>query len=187
MKDKDEKWIKKAQEGSKQAFNKIIQDNIPTIFHLLYDMTGNYEDAQDLAQETFIKAFLKIGQYSSKAKFSTWLYRIAYNVAIDFQRKKKRVSNGNLENLYQKKGHFKNGHLSDKMEYSGENEAIESALSKLTDAQRMAVVLHYYHGFKTREIGEMLGCSEGTARVHLFRAIRHLRKDLRQLSPKENS
>ena len=184
MKDKDEKWIIKAQEGSKQAFNKIIQDNVQPIYRLLYDMTGNYEDAQDLAQETFIRAFLKIDQYNRKSKFSTWLYRIAYNMAIDFHRKKKRFSNGNLEILNQR-ANLKNKQLNSQKEYSGENEAIESALKKLTSPQRMAVILHYYHGFKTREIGELLGCSEGTARVHLFRAIRHLRKDLRQYSPKE--
>ena len=184
MKDKDEKWILKAQEGSKQAFNKIIQDNVQTIFHLLYNMTGNYEDAQDLAQETFIRAFLKIDQYNRKAKFSTWLYRIAYNVAIDFHRKKKRFYNEYPESLNQK-ANLNNKQLIIQKEYSEENEAIKSALSNLTGPQRMAIILHYYHGFKTREIGELLGCSEGTARVHLFRAIRHLRKDLGQYSKKE--
>ncbi|MFC1502255.1 RNA polymerase sigma factor [bacterium] len=186
MNSNDEKWIKKAQQGSRHAFDKIIQNNIQSIFRLLYDMTGSYEDAQDLTQEAFLRAFLKIKQYSGKARFSTWLYRIAYNIAIDFQRQKKRYSNGDWTLQYDSTL-LKNNLLQKEEAYSGENEEIETALTKLTGPQRMAIILHYYHGFKAKEIGEILNCSEGTIRVHLFRAIQHLRKELRSLSPKEES
>ena len=63
-------------------------------------------------------------------------------------------------------------------------EAIESALERLTEPQRMTVVLSYYHGFRMREIGEIIGCTEGTARTHMFRALRRLRKELRDFSPR---
>jgi RNA polymerase sigma-70 factor (ECF subfamily) len=186
MKYSDDKWIKKAQEGSKHAFDKIIQNNIQSIFHLLYDMTGRYEDAQDLTQEAFLRAFLKIKQYNGKAKFSTWLYRIAYNIAIDFQRQKKRVPNGEGTIEYHD-SLFKINTLPNDDSYSGENDIIKKALQTLTEPQRMTVILYYYHGFKTKEIGELLDCSEGTIRVHLFRALHNLRRELRQLSPKEES
>lgn len=178
-----EKWVRKAQEGSRRAFDKLVLRYIKRIFRLLYDITGNYEDAQDLTQEAFLRAFLNIRGYRGDAKFHTWLYRIAYNVGIDFERRSRRLSRVEWDSQRQKRtvGPFdpaKNG------EYTGEREAIEAALQTLTQPQRLSVVLFYYHGFRMREIGEILGCSEGTARVHLFRALRRLRKELRDYSPR---
>ena len=87
----DEKWVRKAQEGSRSAFDKLVYRYVDRIFHLLYDLTGNHEDAQDLTQEAFLRAFLNIRRYRGEAKFSTWLYRIAYNVGIDFKRKNRPI------------------------------------------------------------------------------------------------
>ena len=95
----DEKWICMAQEGSRKAFDRLVQEYVARIFRLLYDMIGNYEDAQDLTQETFIRAFLNIRQYRRAAKFSTWIYRIAYNVAIDFKRRDSRISKVEWESM----------------------------------------------------------------------------------------
>jgi RNA polymerase sigma-70 factor (ECF subfamily) len=178
----DEKWVSKAQEGSKKAFDRLVRKYAELIFHLLYDLTGNYEDAQDLTQETFLRAFINIRKYRGDAKFSTWLYRVAYNLGIDFMRRRKRGLEVDWESQ-ERKGVLERFDPSDGKGYTGEREAIEGALKTLTQSQRMAVVLHYYHGFQMREIGEVLGCSEGTVRVHLFRALRRLRKQLKDYSP----
>jgi RNA polymerase sigma-70 factor (ECF subfamily) len=179
----DEKWVQQAQKGSRKAFDKLIKEYTPLIFHLLYDITGSYQDAQDLTQEAFLRAYLKIKDYRGEAKFITWLYRIAYNRGIDFKRKTKKMMTIDLTSQ-QPASVFR--HLIDKRNpwYTGEGEAIESALQKLTHQQRMSVILNYYHGFRMREIGEILGCSEATVRTHIFRALRRLREELKDYSPK---
>lgn len=179
----DEKWVHHVQNGSKRAFDKLVKKYAPLIFHLLYDMVGNYEDAEDMTQETFLRAFMNIDQYRGDAKFSTWLYRIAYNIGIDFRRKGKRISRADWESEKEKVALHWFRERKDEG-YTGVGEAIESALKKLTQPQRMSVILNYYHGFRMREISEILGCSEGTVRTHLFRGLRRLRKELRDYSPR---
>ena len=180
----DEIWAQQVQQGTKKAFNKIVRKYTPLIFHLLYDITGNYEDAQDLTQEAFLRAFLRIRQYRGEAKFSTWLYRIAYNIGIDFRRRRKKTTGVEIYNQEQQ-GILRRVIDRKNDWYTGESEAIEAALQKLTQPQRLAVTLNYYHGFRMREIGEIIGCSEATVRTHIFRALRRLRKELKDFAPKD--
>lgn len=176
----DEKLIRKAKDGSRKAFDELVRQYLPRVFRLLYDMTGNYEDAQDLTQETFIKVYTSIDRFRGEAKFSTWLYRIAYNAAIDFRRQKKRVNKVSLDSEYSTLG--RKLKAPEVEAFSGEGDAVEAALQKLTESQRTAVVLNYYHGLRMKEIAEIIGCSESTVRVHLFRALRRLRQELRDFS-----
>lgn len=178
----DQKWIRRAQDGSRRAFDKLVREYVPRIFRLLYDMTSNYEDAQDLTQEAFLKAFVSIKSYRGDAKFSTWLYRIAYNVAIDFLRKDKKMQRTGWESQ-EKMASLKTYDPSNSVSYTGEGDAIQEALRHLTHPQRTAVILSYYHGFRMKEIAELLGCSESTARVHLFRALRRLKDELGDYAP----
>lgn len=176
----DEKWVQNAQENSRKAFDKLVRKYVPLIFRLLYDLTGNYEDAQDLTQETFLRAYLNIRQYRGTARVSTWLYRIAYNVAIDFRRREKKMLK--VDWGFQERLTVLDRYAPDvKTIESEEGKAIEVALQKLTRPQRLAVILSYYHGFRMREIGEVLECSESTVRVHLFRALHKLQKELKHL------
>lgn len=178
----DDKRVLLAQKGSRRAFDTLVLEYTPRIFRLLYDLTGNYDDAKDLTQEAFLKAYMNIEKFRGEAKFSTWLYRIAYNVAVDFKRKDGKM----LKTDWKSQGKSASLMSYDPSEtgvYSGRKEAIDAALQKLTPSQRTAVVLNYYHGFRMREIGEILGCSESTARVHLFRALRRLKDELKDFSP----
>ena len=178
----EDKWVRLAQQGSRRAFDKIVRLYTPRIFRLLYDMTGSYEDAKDLTQEAFLKAYVNVRSFRGEAKFSTWLYRIAYNVAVDHKRKDGKMVRVDWESR-EKAGALKGYDPTDSGVYTGSREAIEAALQKLTPSQRTAVVLNYYHGFQMREIGDILGCSESTARVHLFRALRKLKDELKDFSP----
>ncbi len=172
-----EKWIKKIQSGNPEYFNKIVERYAKLIFSLLYEMTNNYEDTKDLTQETFLKAFKNIGTYEGKSKFDTWLYRIAYNVGIDYwrrQRKRRFVDIDSIRKIDQAYSGRSNNNL-----YTGLNEVLQKGLQQLTQRQRAAVVLSYFHGFTIKEIGSVLGCSEATVRVHIFRAFNKLRKELK--------
>ena len=175
-------WVDLAQNGSKKAFDELIKEYADFIFHFLYDMTGHYEDAKDLTQDVFLRAYKHIHQYRGDAKFSTWLYRIAYNLGIDYCRKRKRIKQVDIvTNENEISQNLSGGR--DPESHIGMGEAIEKALQKLTHMQRTSVVLHHYQGFSMREVGDVLGCSESTARVHLFRALRHLRRLLKDYSP----
>jgi RNA polymerase sigma-70 factor (ECF subfamily) len=179
----EEKWVNKAKKGSKKAFDQLVNRYAGRIFGLLYDMTRNQEDAEDLTQETFLRAYLKIKQYRGDSKFSTWLYRIAYNAGIDFRRQIKRSTRVDMDTKEDKIAVQNWTSSSGAGEFTGEREEIEKALETLTHPQKMAVVLHYYHGLKMKEIGDILNISESTVRVQLFRAIGHLKRKLKDLDP----
>jgi len=181
----DKTYVQKAQSGSRKAFDKLVKKYADLIFYLLYDITGNYDDAQDLTQESFLRAFTHIQKYRGEAKFTTWLYRIAYNVAIDHKRREKKIKPVEWDTIEHKVVLGKIG-KTDKIHYKEEKLLIEKALNKLTHSQKIAVVLHYYHGFKMREIGEIIDCSEGTARVHLFRALQKMRNHLKDFDPRKS-
>ena len=89
MPDAIKSLIKKAKKGDKGSFGKLVKMHQRSILYLAYDLVGNYEDAKDLAQEAFIRAFEKLKQFEERSQFSTWLNRITVNLAIDFHRKNK--------------------------------------------------------------------------------------------------
>jgi RNA polymerase sigma-70 factor (ECF subfamily) len=180
----DEKLVRRAQRGSKRAFGRIVGSYTARIFRFLFDMTGNYEDAQDLTQDVFLRVFLNIKKFRGDSKFSTWLYRIAYNIGIDFRRRKVRARHEDWDSHDYKISLERYNSIKEDG-FSGVSDAIDNALGKLTPSQRSAVVLNYYHGFRMKEIGQILGCAEGTVRVHLFRAMKRLRKELKDFSPGE--
>jgi len=182
MEQDDKKHVLEAQTGSRKAFDKLVNKYANLVFCLLYDMTGNYDDAQDLTQESFLQAFSHIRNYRGDAKFTTWLYRIAYNVAIDHKRREKKLKPVQWDIKEHEVVLGKMGKTT-RIHYQEEKVMLEKALEKLTHQQKMAVVLHYYHGFKMREIGDIINCSEGTVRVHLFRALRKMRVELKDFDP----
>jgi RNA polymerase sigma-70 factor (ECF subfamily) len=90
MTDPEARIIQDAKSGNNRAFGRLVKKHQERTLFLAYDLMGNYDDAKDLAQETFIRAFQKLSQYEKRAKFSTWLYRITVNLALDTHRKRRR-------------------------------------------------------------------------------------------------
>lgn len=172
--------IKQSKAGDKHAFGRLIERYQEQILYLAYDLTGNYEDAQDLAQETFIKAFDKLHQFEERSRLSTWLYRITVNLAMDFHRKSKRYQIQSLHKHTRKLPDDPAGgdlitDADHEITLRDKNHRIDAALAELTDQQRSAVVLKFYHQMTSKEIGEVLGCTDATARTHIFRGIKKLR------------
>ena len=168
--------VKSARNGSEKAFEVLIKKYTTPVYGLLMDMTKNIHDAEDLTQDTFSKAFRKINSFKEKSKFSTWIYRIAYNTAIDFLRKKNReipTDWSDHKNVDKLKRNPK--------EYSNKNELINRALNTLTVNQRSVVSLHYYQDMKLTEIAHIMDCAESTVRVRLFRALKKLKRILKDL------
>ena len=182
--DPDYRLVEKARQGKRQAFGKLIRKYQDKVLYLVFDIVGNYEDARDVAQEVFVKVFDKLNTFEQRANFSSWLYRIAVNLSIDFARKKERHSDYSIDINSQEQNIEKNISTiqSNKPENILENKEmsnqIDSAIKNLSDNQRIAVVLRYYHEMKIKLIAQVMECNENTVRVHLFRAMQKLSQDL---------
>ncbi len=176
----DEKFIAEAKAGNKRAFGKLIKNHQKQVLFLAFDLIGNYEDAKDLAQDVFIKSFEKIDQFQHKAEFSTWLYRITVNLAMDIHRKRKRRTQRLLDQPFND-NHPENwnglNHPSHDPVVRMENrDELENCINQLSINQRTATVLKYFHHRTTKEIAEMMGCTESTVRNHIFRALANMKR-----------
>lgn len=168
MDEPDEALVKQSQCGDPTAFETLIRKYQRMIFSLTYRMTGSFDDAEDLAQETFIRAYRNIGSYRSASKFSTWLYRIAVNACLNWrQRETMRVE------IHSKWADAETGRGSDSGGEAGAR--VQAALLKLSPKQRAAIMLTIYDGFSHAEAARILDCSEATISWRVFVARRRLK------------
>ena len=180
----EERLIQKAKAGDGSAFGRLVTVYQDRILYLIFDYVHNYEDAKDLAQDVFIKAFERLNQFEGRSLFSTWLYRIAVNRALDFKRKARRNRMINLdaeENAVMIGDEQASLQIEDSIERKELHHQIETALKTLSDHQRTAVILKYFQHFSTEEIGRIMQCTPATVRTHLFRAMGQLRKRMRKV------
>ena len=149
--------------GEADAFAEIIKHYQASIIRYLYRLTGDYEMAKDLAQDTFIQAYKGILKTDAELSFRAWLYRIATNNARQHRRRKRLLSFIPFTS--------KDHDIPDRENGGGPAEklAINEALLKIPEEQRACLVLHFVEGFKYREIGETLGCSEEAVRKRVAR------------------
>lgn len=184
--DRDLELIERFQDGDLSAFDELMKRYKKQILAYVYKKIGkrSWEDAEDLTQVVFMKVFKALPRWEPRAKFSTWLYRIAHNVCIDYHRAKSRktpsYSIDDEEIIY--------GTPSTKDVYSDpEKVAVEKetgkmirdAIEQLSDRQKEVFVLYHYHGLKIKEIAEVLGLAEGTVKIHQHRAVQKLREILK--------
>jgi len=189
MADSDKRLVRKAKSGDRRAFGKLVDKYHYKILYLAFDLVGNYEDAKDLAQEVFIRAFEKLHQFQERSHFSTWLYRIAVNLSVDVHRRRQRNPHQSLEKSIDeihRTASAEESVVTTSPEISIESDAmkaqIDGALEKLSRKQRTAIVLRYFHQKSSKEIAEIMGINENTVRIHIFRAIRNLKQHLSELN-----
>ncbi|MBN1782266.1 sigma-70 family RNA polymerase sigma factor [bacterium] len=178
----EKRLILRAKAGDYAAFGELVTAYQDKILYLIYDFVRNYEDAKDLAQDVFIKAFERLDQFEGRSRFSTWLHRIAVNQALDFKRRHKKMKVQDLESSLLNRDEFHDRQPFPSAERSLEQQELriqlEHCLGEVSENQKTAVILKYFHQQSTEEIAELMQCSEATVRTHLFRAIQHLRKSL---------
>jgi len=150
--------------GEADAFAEIIEHYQASIIRYLFRLTGDYEMAKDLAQDTFIQAYKGILKTDAELSFRAWLYRIATNNALQLRRRKRLLS---FIPFTSKEEDIPN--VGNQIDYPGETFAINEALLKIPEEQRTCLVLHFVEGFKYREIAETLGCSEEAVRKRVAR------------------
>ena len=174
--------IEKSCAGETAAFRKLVERYQKQVYYLARDMTGNHQDAEDLSQDVFIKAYRSLDRFRGDAKFSSWLYRITVNTCIDRSRKKSVRAlhlEENMDDMHIGPQHTAGQALPDpekEAEASIMRLHIEEALQKLTEKERSVFVLRHYRNLKLNEIAEILEVSVGTVKSTLFRAIQRLQK-----------
>jgi RNA polymerase sigma-70 factor (ECF subfamily) len=169
--------VVQALAGSESAFEQIVRRYQRPIIGLIARITGNRALAEDLAQETFVKAFRSLAAFDTTRRLSNWLFRIAHNTALDALRRSRRPpasfdatdipSVAGLNEPAAPAGH-------DPVERQELGRALEAALAQLRPDQRAAIVLRYENGLSFDEIGTLLGIPEVTARSHVHRARKEL-------------
>lgn len=181
------KRIKQVKKGDQNAFAEIVDLYKDKIYQLCYRMLGNVHEAEDIAQEAFIRAYVNIDSFDINRKFSTWLYRIATNLTIDRIRKKKPdyyldAEVAGAEGLTMYSQIAADGVLPEDAVLSLElSDTIQKKILKLPDKYRTVIVLKYIDELSLIEIGEILNIPVSTVKTRIHRGREALRKQLRDL------
>src|SRR5688572_6010449 len=172
-----------ARDGDSEAFRALVERHSRAVFRLAHRMTGNPSDAEDVVQETFLKAYRQLSRFESRANFGTWVHRIAVNCSID---------------LIRARPHREAGHDSSDLEQFGAAEAAEagrpsperlmlsaevqerisSAMTALSQMERAAFVLRHFEGQSIEEISRALGLKTNATKHSIFRAVKKMRQAL---------
>jgi RNA polymerase sigma-70 factor (ECF subfamily) len=179
--------LARARQGDADAFRLLVERHSHAVFRLAYRMTGNEQDAEDVVQESFLKAYRQLGRFEARANFGTWLYRIVANCAVDLMR----VRQGRNEQRRSETLDVLNtdntptdGQGPERLAESAEiGRRIAAAMSGLTPLERAAFTLRHYEGRSIDEIARALDLGTSSAKHSVFRAVRKLRVALAPLAP----
>lgn len=171
--------VDRCQKGDHGAFRVLVEAHMRQAYDLAFSFVQSHDDADDVAQEAFVKAYRSISTFRADAGFSTWLYRIVTNLALDKLRQRQRTARRRVP-------------LSDPMvaQISNSTDAavngdlqrqIEQALHTLPTLQRAVVILRHMDGLSTKQVSGILNCSEGTVKTHLYRGLRKMQKLLHHI------
>jgi RNA polymerase sigma factor (sigma-70 family) len=173
--------VERARKGDLTAYDDLVRRYQERIYATVYHMTANHEDANDLAQEAFIKAFQALKTFKGGSSFYTWVYRIAVNKTINFLKQRKNRNQLSLDDLDLNAEHDPDlvALISEKTPRREVNlgelqEKLNTAMLKLSDAHRLVVTLHDVQGLSHEEIAKIMECNIGTVRSRLFYARQQL-------------
>lgn len=179
--------IRQIKNGDQSAFAEIVEFYKDKVFQISYRMLGNRHEAEDIAQEAFIRAYVNIHSYDMNKKFSTWLYRIATNLSIDRIRKKKpdyyldaEIAGSDGLTMYSQVA-ADAALPEDELETMELQEQIQAEILKLPEKYRSVIVLKYIEEFSLKEIGEILDLPIGTVKTRIHRGREALRNQLRHV------
>src|SRR5579872_3266337 len=187
----DSELIREAQRGSRAAFEELVRQYDQPVLRLALHLTGSEQDAQDVYQEAFLKAYRHLGSFRFECSFYTWIYRIVTNLCLDHLRKRKTRREDSavvvdkrgeefdlLQNVSDERAAMTPEHDLMRRELGNK---IGKALERLSPRERIVFELKHYQGLRLRTIGEMLNTTEETAKNTLFRATQKLRARLAEM------
>jgi len=180
--------VERTLAGDREAFRVLVERHSRNVYRLAYRMTGNQQDAEEVVQEAFLRAYQKLSQFASRANFGTWVYRIAANYAIDRMRQRKSEDSNRQQPARQTEEGAEVDLMStvpdsapspERLAQSGQLAVqMRLALSQLTPAERTAFVMRHWGGSGIEEIADALKSSTSAAKNTVFRSVQKLRKAL---------
>jgi RNA polymerase sigma-70 factor (ECF subfamily) len=183
--------IREAQNGSRAAFDTLVRQYDQAVLRLALRLMGSEQDAQDIHQEAFFKAYRYLGNFRFECSFYTWIYRIVTNLCLDHLRRRKSrredqsvmvdAAGAEMDLLSNVSDDRPMANPERELERKMLAQRIQQALEKLTPRERIVFELKHYQGLRLRTIGEMLNTTEETAKNTLFRATKKLRASLAAL------
>jgi RNA polymerase sigma factor (sigma-70 family) len=183
----EDSLIKEALSGDQKAYKRLLELHRTTIFHIIFKIVHNKEEADDLVQETFMKAFCSLASYKKEYRFTTWLYKIAANSSIDYLRKKK-LETFSIDEPVETKDGERGIELADwtynpEQDFSSKQKifSIEQAIDSLPKKYREVIVFRHKQDKPYEEIAEILKIPVGTVKARIFRARELLKKKLKSL------
>lgn len=187
VKDRDGILIEQALKGDQKAYRELTERHRTAIFHIVYKIVRDRETANDLAQETFMKAFSSLASYRSEYRFSTWLYKIAANCSIDFLRKK-RIQALSLDRTINDESGSREMDVPDysyhperDLERKEQRFSIKEAINSLPDKYREVIIYRHQDDKSYEEIADLLDIPLGTVKARIFRARELLKKKLKAI------
>jgi RNA polymerase sigma-70 factor (ECF subfamily) len=178
----DEELVARSMRGDADSFNELILRWERPIYALAYRTIGREEDARDVCQETFLRAFRALPAFRGQAKFSSWLYRIALNLCRDWMRRERRAplvqppEDVDLMELAAAAEPAES--IEELVSRKDLTRLVERAMAKLPEEQRTAIVLKEYHGLTFQEIADLVGCPLSTVKTRLYQGLTVLRREL---------
>jgi RNA polymerase sigma-70 factor (ECF subfamily) len=178
----DEDLVARSRGGDVESFNQLIVRWERPIYALAYRVIGRQEDARDVCQETFLRAFRALPGFKGQAKFSSWLYRIALNLCRDWVRRQRRApiveTPEGVDPLDLAAERAPGESIEDIAARRELTAAVEEAMALLPEEQRTAIILKEYHGMTFQEISELQGCPLSTVKTRLYQGLTVLRRHL---------
>jgi RNA polymerase sigma-70 factor (ECF subfamily) len=174
--------VASAAGGDQDAFRVLVERHSRSVFRLAYRMTGSAEDAEDVVQDTFVRAYRQLARFESRSNFSTWLYRIGFNCAIDHLRGRESRVVAQAPEVIDRLAPPVTGPTSEDLVFAGQiGERVQQALNGLSDQERAAFLMRHYHGCSIDDICFALGLKANAAKHSIFRAVKKMRAELQPL------
>jgi RNA polymerase sigma-70 factor (ECF subfamily) len=171
-----------AARGDEDAFRVLVERHSRSVFRLAFRMTGTAEDAEDVVQETFVRAYRQLARFESRSNFATWLYRIGFNCAIDHLRGRNDKETNPAPEVLDRLAPAATGPTSEDLVFAGQIGArVQQALNGLSEQERAAFLMRHYHGCSIEEICGALGLKTNAAKHSIFRAVKKMRTELQPL------
>ena len=171
VREDDRQAIAACQQGEREAFDRLVERYQRDVYRLCYRYVNNHQDANDMAQDVFLKAYRAIGRFRGDSSFSTWLYRIAVNTCLNF-RAARRLPQDELSDQIADGG----ASAAERLHQAERSAEVRRAVSRLPEKQRATLILKIYQDLTHEEVAGILGSSVGTVKANLFHALANLKK-----------
>lgn len=188
MDESDAQAVARARGGDTEAFRALVERYSPLVHRVAYRLTGSEHDADDVVQETFLRAYRRLDLFEDRSQFGSWLYRIASNCAYDVLRSRvrhdRRFEAGGDDEDGVDQDRFPSGDPSpERLAFGSEvRRRMEVVLARMSPAERSAFVLRHFEGFSIEEIGRTLDLDQSATKHSIFRAVRKVRRALAPLA-----